>query len=43
MTLKPEMPWLDDPGMNRPDRHLMDFFSLHAKEGVIHFLAPNRF
>lgn len=34
VTLKTEVPWLDDPGVHRPHGHLMDFFALHPKKGI---------
>src|SRR5207248_3072544 len=31
-----EMPWLNDPGMHRPDRHLKDPFAFHFAELMPH-------
>src|SRR3989338_5159890 len=34
MTLKPKMSRLNDPGVDRPDRHLMDLFSPDLKKRI---------
>ena len=41
VTLKPEMPGLDDARMDRPNRHFMDLFAFNSEE-ICHATRANR-